>query len=378
MKLILTLLFCYLFYLAQDKIYEKLWNRGLNVHVSFDDTTVIEGQSTYLTEVIENDNSLLLPIFQVKLQAPKEFVFAKESNTTVTDCYYRNDVYSLMPHQRITRKLPLLCKKRGCFLISQLDIVSRNLFMTSILADHIPTNALLHVLPKKIPMNEISPALISQIGEVIRRNSLFTDPFAFKGIREYRPHDTMHSINWKVSAKYQSLYVNTYDATSSKELYLFLNLEMNSVFRKEELQEESIRIADTIADLFITKNIPLHFYCNGLDKFTKKAFTMEAGCGKDHMKRIDISLARLDLTLPTAPTLPMLDAISKKDPSHTEIILISNYRKDDLVSYYKELARKGYPVTFIIPEYLDHDVFLEQIPNAYKWEVNYREKISEL
>lgn len=250
--------------------------------------------------------------------------------------------------------------------------------MTSILADHIPTNALLHVLPKKIPMNEISPALISQIGEVIRRNSLFTDPFAFKGIREYRPHDTMHSINWKVSAKYQSLYVNTYDATSSKELYLFLNLEMNSVFRKEELQEESIRIADTIADLFITKNIPLHFYCNGLDKFTKKAFTMEAGCGKDHMKRIDISLARLDLTLPTAPTLPMLDAISKKDPSHTEIILISNYRKDDLVSYYKELARKGYPVTFIIPEYLDHDVFLEQIPNAYKWEVNYREKISEL
>ena len=75
---------------------------------------------------------------------------------------------------------------------------------------------------------------------------MFPDPFCFSGIRDYRPSDPMHQINWKASAKGQGLLVNQFDATTDIRMKLILDTEDTGMIRRDKLNEEGIRIVASL------------------------------------------------------------------------------------------------------------------------------------
>ena len=105
MILIITLAGALLLYILQGIIYEKYWDKNLDVSVSFKNNNCVEGEHNTLVEVITNNKRLPLPVLHVKINTPRTFLFKNESNTSVTDFYYRDDMFSIMGHQVITRTL---------------------------------------------------------------------------------------------------------------------------------------------------------------------------------------------------------------------------------------------------------------------------------
>lgn len=133
MNVLLMLLGVAIVYLAVKLIYRYNWNKGLSAKLDFDKKHVVKDDVVNLTEVVTNEKKLPLPCVNLKFQAARELRFPDtDTNSSVSDKTYRNDVFSFLANQRITRKVPVRCTKRGVFRISGLEITFAGLFMNEI------------------------------------------------------------------------------------------------------------------------------------------------------------------------------------------------------------------------------------------------------
>ncbi|MFT3983370.1 MAG: DUF58 domain-containing protein [Lachnospiraceae bacterium] len=351
MKLLIAFACGALLYFLQSYLYKCFWDRDLTITVKFSDNVVREGGTTSLIETISNKKHLPLPVLQIKFAITRTFLFPKQKNTAVTDQYYRNEFFSVMPYQKITRTYPFICSRRGCFQMTGMDVICKDFFMTRMMLKSLTHPSMICVLPRRLRQVEIPTQAEHLLGELVRQIHRNEDPFEFAGIREYQPYDSMHSMNWKSTARTGSLQVNTFYTTFSKKLVLLLNLDCNAVSRAEELKEEGIRIAASLAARFIHERIPVAFYTNGLDLIMKEPCQIEAGSDGKHIRNIEVALSRIDTGLKPSSFLELLDRYVKPGGDSVEYLLISNYRKKDLCEKYAALKKQGYSMKLFIPEF---------------------------
>lgn len=332
-------------------VYEKLWDKNLDVTIDFDRDVLYEGEENTLREVISNRKYLLIPILQVKFSITRTFLFAKQDNTNVTDMYYRNEFFTVMPFQRITRSYPFRCIHRGLFRMNRMDIICRSIFLDKKMINSLEHEASVCVLPRVIDNKDVPTAVNQLLGDIEKNIHINEDPFTFAGIRDYQPYDSMHSINWKVTARLGNLQVNTYNTTFSKKVVLLLNVEANAVRRAQDIIEWAIRIAAHMASFFITEQIPVALYTNGVDEVDKVSPHIEAGADRTHIRTIEMALARLDLKEKSADFCKILQENVVASRDAVEYLIISNARKKEITDMYERLKKDGHVIHFIIPEY---------------------------
>lgn len=262
--IILILVFIWL----QLKVYVHLWNRNLKVELKFDSTDMFVGDTGYLKEVITNDKWLPIPLFHVKFQTSRNLLFDDSNKTQQTDQYYRNDVFGLGKRERITRTLSFQVKKRGCYRIKSIDLLSGDLFMLTTLRETRECDEFIYVYPQPYYSREILHSLQMVNGLVNTKRQFLEDPFEYRGIREYQPYDDMKSINWKATAKTGDLKVNLRDFTAVRSVRIFLNLEDEGILKREDGAESCIRIAAGIIKYFAGKGMKISCYGNCKDSRT--------------------------------------------------------------------------------------------------------------
>ena len=150
-----------------------------------------------------------------------------------------------------------------------------------------------------------------------------------------------------------------------------LNVEANSMQHAEDVIEWAIRIVSHMASYYVTGHIPTAMYTNGIDASVDVDHSeragrrdrvngsplqmdcpaIDAGADMAHIRTIEIALARLNTAQAPASFLKLLDerVTASKDP--VEYVIVSNYRKRDLIDRYEALRGAGYSIHFIIPEY---------------------------
>lgn len=369
MRLIIAFVLIGIIIFLQNRIYKMFWNRNLDVKISFDRDILYENETNVLHEVITNRKYLPLPTLQVKFSITRTFIFERQDNSSVTDNYYRNEFFTVMPMQKITRKYPFVCSHRGLFYMNNMDIIGRSFFMSDKMFDTRKHEASVCVLPGLIPHQEIPTKVNNLMGDIEKNMHINEDPFTFAGIRDYQPYDSMHSINWKVTARVGGLQVNTYNTTFSKKVVLLLNMDVNSMLNNHDVNEWAIRIASHLGRYFIQKHIPTALYTNGVDIMSDeklenagnrttrnrspkeaKCPAIDAGADMSHIRTMEVALARLNTLAVPASFIKLMKerVVASRDP--VEYIIISNYRKEDIVSEYEALKAAGHSVHFIIPE----------------------------
>ncbi|MBO4337940.1 MAG: DUF58 domain-containing protein [Lachnospiraceae bacterium] len=369
MKLLIAFLIAIIVFKIQSSVYRRLWNKNLKGWLYFEKDVLYEGQTNELHEVIENRKYLPLPVLQVKFSITRTFLFEKRNNTNVTDKYYRSDFFTVMPWQRIKRTYPFTCSRRGFYTTEDLDLICRSLFMGERMMETKKGTASVCVLPGRIRNRDIPDTVSSLLGQVEKNLRINEDPFTFAGIRDYQPFDNIRSINWKVTARHGDLFVNTYNTTFSRRVVLLLNIEGNSMLHSDELAEWAIKISAHLASRFISSHTPTALYSNGIDisagrsmapvPGTKKAedgraaqlsfTTVEAGADMAHIRAIEVALARLDTIHSACPFVDLMDETITKEKQAVEYIIISNYRKKDIINRFETLRGDGCNVHFIIP-----------------------------
>ena len=358
-------------FLLVRAVYRKYWDRGLSIDIRFIAEAAYEQDSSALTETIENRSFLPLPFLHAKFEVGSGIRFSSQENVSTSDRNYKNDLFSILFFQRIVRTLPFVCAKRGYYPITSASLISEDLFFTSHMVSEHPVQTHFYVYPGRVDLKELDDPLKKFMGDVESRSYLYPDPFEFRGIRDYTINDPFNTINWKASARSQDLMVNEYGSTVSKEIHILLNLRNERVTAGPYLQEESMRIAATLSERFLSAGYPVRLIMNGQDPDIREAKTVLHANGPADQTRLLRALSRVDLDCEPAEFYPNLLSVID-DPSHIRFgfILISSSFSEPLQEAYKELSEDA-AVFWIAPLYkTSFQAFSDRgIADSFIWEV---------
>lgn len=291
------LLALFLFWL-QRQLYLRWWTQDVSVILKFEKNMVRAGEEVKLLEVIENRKRLPLPSIKVKFQCSRYLIFSDSTNSSVTDRYYRNDLFSVMPYQRVTRTHHVSCPRRGYYGIYGIDLVGADLFFSQEMAHSTGSETILYVLPAPLPPAVLDTALKRIQGELEVRKYEMEDPFTYRGIREYQTFDAMKDINWKATARTGELKVNIRSHTAVSSVRIFMNLEDNGILRREELLEMSLSLCAGLAEQLLSRGIRLSIYSNGTDCVSGRMLELQELTDKSSVDTAYKALARIDLNAP--------------------------------------------------------------------------------
>lgn len=269
--------------------YRKNWDYKVKAFAAFREESVYAGEETCLTEVIENHKKMPLPVLEVGFHTQKELVFQGTDNVSISDYLYKRDIFSILGWQKITRQISVKCKKRGFYQIKEMDLYTYSLLHTQKYGKVITNEASVFVYPAKTQVEDLVLICESLSGTVQCAKHLYEDPFAFRGIREYTMEDPMKTVNWKASARAGKMMVNTYDSALIPKVVIFLDLEDGGILKHDDLIEESISIATSLAGKLLKQGMEVGFVSNG--KQDGKEMTLPLSNQRNQIYRLERMLA---------------------------------------------------------------------------------------
>jgi uncharacterized protein (DUF58 family) len=267
---------------------------------------VEEGDSATLVETMTNDKILPLPVIKLSFKVDRSIVIDEDRNATVTDRTNVVEYFGLGGHEAVTRRQPVRASQRGYYLIEEAGIALPDFFSEGVRYMNTAQAASLLVCPRMLEEAEVVDISRQIIGEVVSRNRLYQDVFSFRGIREYTREDPLSAVNWKASARTGEYMVNIRDYTCGQHIRFLLDVEPPSIRYSEELLEQGLRLAYTLAGRCIQAQIPVSIASNGRDVITGKEVSTSSGSSERHLGAIGEALARVSLSVKPRPFSELL------------------------------------------------------------------------
>lgn len=359
----------------QYVIYAKFWYKSLKVSCRFEREKVRTGEAGNILLIVENYKRLPLPMIKVKFSCSKNLEFENMDNGSVTDKYYRNDIFSMMPRQRITRKLHYTCQKRGYYEIGNLDVLGSDIFLSAEWALEYPSKTSMYVYPRPYYNTEMEQMLKKMSGEIVTKRRTLEDPFEYRGIRPYQSFDERKSINWKATAKTGSFQVNMKGYTSFQEIKLILNLEDPGIWKEEELLELSIRITAALAERFLSQGIRVSFLTNGIDAQTGQMTRIPAKSGTVQLDDINRTLTMIDLTKQPPAFAECLYPEMEKGGQSSFPVVISKEASDSFQSKISGLIAGNMDFCYICPQYLKREPKIQRQLKSHYVPIHYEDSL---
>ncbi len=247
-------------------LYRIVWDKGLSVRITFGASAVYAGETVDLVEEVTNEKKLPVPVLEVAFHMPKGIRFQNTENNQVSDFVYRRDIFSMLGSQKITRVLELSCDRRGLYEIGNptcntYSMLYRNKYIRQMEWKQESAH-FLYVYAKRTDVSKIMVLCENILGEIESDKKMYEDPFSFASIREYTVTDPMKTINWKASAKTGALMVNTYTSVKSGQAMIYLDVDDSMIVKQEQLLEESISAAATLAQRMRNSGLAVGFSVN--------------------------------------------------------------------------------------------------------------------
>ena len=342
-------LIAYLLFIAQRRLYEKLWQKHLGISLSFGTNHIFEGEQGELREIIENRKRLPLSMLKVKFKTDRHLIFGNEKGSRTTDQYYRNDVFRISGGERVTRTLRFTGGKRGYYTIDEISLVASDLFFLGQMVADQPVRAELYVYPKPYDSRRLRQSFVQLNGEMLTRRHLLEDPFEYRGIREYQPYDDMRSINWKATAKTGDFKVNQMGYTSLKSVRIFFNIQDDNILKKEEAVEMSLRIVVSLCLHFLQQGMQISCYGNGVDILTHQPLSVDGKASEGQMDFIYRALARIDTAQPTAGFVETFEEKLFQESKGAYTCFVAPNQYEDFVALLDRYEETDNPFTWFYP-----------------------------
>ena len=345
---------------------------NLSLKVNFSKNIADFGEDIELIEVVENRKRLPLPFIILKFETPREIRFFDDVKVTTSDFIYREDMLTMKPCSKHTRRIKVKCSKRGYYVFPRVGITTSDMFLMEKFTKDFDNDAHLMVLPKVLKTGITEILMSITTSEMQCRRTMLTDPFSLAGIREYGPNDPMKSINWKASAKAGELMVNQNASTCAQKVHIFVNLEPYNPKNSTTLLESAISLAYTYLIELANLGIPASFYTNGRDSLSDMPVVSEAEAGSSSIEKRGIMLAGIDLKKPVLSFTGMVEKYISSTDQSDFILLISPQFSDSLRTLVAELKTLRPSLLWIMPcNSTTPDLGLEpSLSDSYlRWEV---------
>lgn len=289
--------------LFQSYFFCKFSGKNLEYNCYFSTYEAFEGDELFIIETICNRKKLPIPWLKAELNTSKWLDFAGPKSVVTHNTRFVTSNFLLKGGQKITRKWPLKCLKRGVYSIDSVMLVWGDLLGIKSAGVHIPVNTKLIVYPSPADLGEILPNNNYLLGNIIVKRWINEDPFILSGVRNYQFPDPMNRINWLATARSGELMVKKYDYTSQPTLAIILNIQSTEFDFENVLVEGTaelgIRIAAAVVERAIKSSLSFKFATNApVEGSEQKQCTfISEGLGLRHGANIFECLARLELKI---------------------------------------------------------------------------------
>lgn len=329
---VFLILFIIFILISQHFIYKYNWNKNLTLVVTVDHKQVFENDTILITETITNKKIIPLPLVEITFFTR---AFMPVSNNTD----WGTVIVSMNAYQRVSVTIRYRCVKRGYYKLKGFAVSGCNVLMADWHTLCYDTNASVTVYPRLITAQAVDVICQKLTGEIMSKRAYIADPFAFRGIREYQPHDSLRDINFKATARTGFIMTNIYEHIVEQDVCIILNLSEYKGYADSVLSEDMIRLAAFFSRFFIEDGIPTALVSNGRDIETGNDTYIESSTSQTHLLNIYDALARIDLGLnPNS----IVDTLHLYEPSRNRMyLLISRGDDADVQAWFNTIRDYG-------------------------------------
>ena len=224
-------------------LFSYIWARSLakNITAERDDAEIRTVSFEKLTISFTVSNNSIFPAFMCYVldNIPYLHVFDKQNER----------LFMLHPKEKRTFFYQANALSRGLYTAGPVKIRTFDPLGFFTIDVEVECTQRILVRPARIQLKTIPHPGLPQ-GNIKINNPVYEDITMRRCIREYKSGDELKRINWRASAKFDSLYTNEYENTFNAPFFVFLNLakEDYPLNGRSEKGEKAIEIAASIVN----------------------------------------------------------------------------------------------------------------------------------
>jgi uncharacterized protein (DUF58 family) len=350
------------------RTYRRSWSKRLDLNIAFAKDTLYEGEKGELLETVVNRKFLPLWWGDLKFYISQFIRFDDDENFNQE--YYKKDTISVLSYEMVKRVLPFTAVRRGYYTIKNAELLTSDMFFRYMFIREYPIFTELYVLPEIKRLHKFNVDFKKIVGEIIAKRHVIEDPFEFRSIRDYYPFDSLKTVNWNASAKTGDIKVNHYNYTSSQEVIILLDLDGYSIYDKQEIREDLIRIAAYFTRNMIKSGIPVGLVSNGCDSITGEEIFAPCKNGAKQEMRIFRQLARIRGDGVSRSFTQVLD-VKITSSSNAHYILISYSAGEELQAKVEDIMAGRCSLQWLLVKDKAHKAVIRKQKNMTICEAEY-------
>lgn len=335
----------------------KLWERyclvGLEYRRRFSQRRVNFGEPVELEIEVVNRKILPLAWLEIEDEVPKALPIPRGHLLTshkVGRAILAN-LIALRPYERVRRRYVLPCQTRGEHVFGPVRLKTGDLFGLVTRELDLDARESLIVYPRVVPLARLGLPARQPLGDLRTQSWLFEDPSRFVGAREHRPGDSLRRIHWGASARSGRLQVKVFEATTSHQLALFLDLNTTgpwwNLTYDADVLELGITTAASLARWAIEQGYPVGLATNGMHRGQLGRVAVDSGAGPNQLQQLLEALARLE-PFATRPFARVVAEGARRLPFGATVVVVAAGLDAAVVAELLALRRRGHPVVTVL------------------------------
>lgn len=241
----------------------------LNSDIEISQSHAFVGETLDLTLQLENRKIIPLTALQVRINLPEILEPSNQPFSKLHESAPLEGVVvrstSMRWYERLTWNFQIPLITRGHFQLARVDLKSGDLFGVYRRERTDEAERTLWVYPEVISLERLGLPRLRPQGDQRGGQRLFEDPTRLQTIRDYRPGDPLKKVDWKATARRQTLQSRVYDPSSDLIAVVALNVSTlphawQGFFG--DIFERAVSVAASLAHDFSNERVPVGLLAN--------------------------------------------------------------------------------------------------------------------
>ncbi len=326
-----------------------------------------QGETLAIQSTIENKGWLPVPWLEVNEALPVQLH---------TPPFF-HAVISLRPHETRRLDYSVECRRRGYFLIGDMQLTSGDLLGVTATYQRAAVASPLLIYPRVVSLSALGLPARAPYPALSATYPLFEDPARVRGIRDYQRGDSPRRIHWSATAHRGQLSVKQLQPAIARDTMICLDLDEESYERgvRYSATELAIVVAASLANhIAASEKLPVGLTTRArLPDNPAATITLPPRYEQSHLLALLELLAQVELVAEGA----FVDRLREETATlawGSTIVIITGRATESLLAILDGLRRSGYAPTLIVIGAAELPIALRQrttvmnIPTHRVWE----------
>jgi len=350
------LLLCLALLLAAglSQLWERYCFHGIEYRRRFTSSRMEFGSTVELEMEIVNRKLLPLSWLEIEDEIPRHLppIQGRVCPSHKPDRALLCSLIALRPYERVRRRYSIPCTSRGEHLFGPVKLRTGDLFglvMRELVLEDVDE---LIIHPRTVPLARVHLPARRPLGDLRVHSWLFEDPVWIAGIREYQARDSIRRIHWPASARIGRLQTKVYEATTTYELIIFVNVRSAEggwwgLDYDPDALELAIMTAASVTVWGLERGYQIGLCTNGMHRFSRARIDVSPANHFAQRERILEALGRLQ-PLAVEPFEATLERGTRRLPFGATLVIVSAVLTKSIAAMLITLRKRGHPIVLVL------------------------------